>query len=457
MYLDEKQLQNVIKLIAEYRKLNLSELIAKKYSSNPNPLTITIGSFSAMNFILLSQRAIEILSREIEDGLGPILAEKVNRLDDYDDAIYIESMLKEFILCIQNSDYEDAQAYLKEIIEYLKYSGLWGPANQTVSSSINITKTEAEIKLVQEHLKETISKNIDLINSINETRKSLEEFRDSKTKELSVIQGKLESLSKNWDDLYKNASVTDVEINNIYKNQKNRLEEINSEQITRKKLFDTFSNETTELEKQLDILISTTQDTLKEADKSLKHIEGKKAFMDEKEQEIIKLTGFAADSALGHSFRDRAKKLYNSSILWLVVIVLLTAGTGLWVYLVFTVLKSSTGNVWIDGIMNILKTIPAFIVLGFSVRQYSKERNLQEEYQFKQAVAVTLNAYADQLENETNQQRIALLRKTIAQLYTPPQITHDPGISIFRSKSTNEALKTISEAMTKIADVTSKK
>lgn len=45
-------------------------------------------------------------------------------------------------------------------------------------------------------------------------------------------------------------------------------------------------------------------------------------------------------------------------------------------------------------ISNSIKTLPFYFLLFYSISQYNKERNFQEEYAFKSAVALTVKAYS---------------------------------------------------------------
>lgn len=47
--------------------------------------------------------------------------------------------------------------------------------------------------------------------------------------------------------------------------------------------------------------------------------------------------------------------------------------------------------------MKSLKTFPVACMIVYFFKEYSKERALTEEYAFREAVAITLKAYLDQL------------------------------------------------------------
>ena len=99
-------------------------------------------------------------------------------------------------------------------------------------------------------------------------------------------------------------------------------------------------------------------------------------------------------------------------------------------------------NVWWQAFaINTLKSIPAIFLLLFSINQYRKERNFQEEYAFKSAVALTIDAYASRITDVANKDR--LIMETVLSIYkTPIEERHSERKA---SKSTNEMMKTMLE------------
>lgn len=452
--MNASQRQNILNFIEAYEKIDIHKLASEKYASEKDLTKISVGNYSLLEFINLTERMVKQLKAELDNGLWQLLPIANNFHNDFG-ILNLENGIGNLVNHINTSDFETAVSWLERLIYYQKVNGFWEKSNSNTDgiTDDNLKKTYSALQIQTTHLTENIKQSHHLLEKIESANKEIEELKQKNEKNDSDIQTLLAEIA----EVLSSAKQKRQQIEEIYQSQQVKLTEINEELAEEKAAYSEYDERATILEKKLSDLVTALEKKITESQTALATIEGKKTFMDEKEKEIIKLTGFAADSSLGHSFKGRASSLQWSSWIWLAVIVLLIGGTSYWIYIVFTELKSTTGNVWIDGTMNILKTIPAFIVLSFAVRQYSKERNLQEEYQFKQAVAVTLNAYADQLENETNKERIDLLRKTIAQLYTPPKIVPDSGINLFRSKSMNEAIKTLSDTTSKMLDIISKK
>ncbi len=90
--------------------------------------------------------------------------------------------------------------------------------------------------------------------------------------------------------------------------------------------------------------------------------------------------------------------------------------------------------------------------MDFVFKQYTKERNLQEEYAFKAAVANTVKAYSDLLQNEDSEQNISkqnMLKKAIEQLHIPPKLYHESSGKIFSfsTKYLSETIKNLNETI----------
>ena len=163
----------------------------------------------------------------------------------------------------------------------------------------------------------------------------------------------------------------------------------------------------------------------------------------------------AADGSLGSKFDQRQITLSDGLSFWKWGVPLVTFLSVLWVIAVFTWLPTHTNNEWINLLVNLLKTTPAFILMGFVFSQYGKERNLQEEYAFKSAVAMTLTAYSGMLEkgdDAVNKTRQEMLLKSIQQVYLQPRIHPEKPDRIYSAngKHLKDAIQTLSEAVKNI-------
>ena len=101
---------------------------------------------------------------------------------------------------------------------------------------------------------------------------------------------------------------------------------------------------------------------------------------------------------------------------------------------------------WANIIINGIKSSPLFLMLGFALTQYQKERNLLEEYAFRESVAVTLTAYLEQMPEKEDEDKRKMLISTVEQLYTKPVIANkEYDLIKFDTKDLSESTKTLKE------------
>jgi hypothetical protein len=168
-------------------------------------------------------------------------------------------------------------------------------------------------------------------------------------------------------------------------------------------------------------------------------------------EQVRKMMGYIADGTLSHSFNQRKMDLKKQIWLWLVIsIVTVVLAIG-WVYVVFAYLGADTGYEWANIIINGIKSSPLFLMLGFALAQYQKERNLLEEYAFRESVAVTLTAYLEQMPEKEDEDKRKMLMSTVEQLYTKPVIANkEYDLLKIDTKDISESAKTLKEVVATI-------
>jgi len=80
------------------------------------------------------------------------------------------------------------------------------------------------------------------------------------------------------------------------------------------------------------------------------------------------------------------------------------------------------------------------------MRQYSRERTIQEEYAFKSAIALTINAFADKISETGTSGRDKLILESVTKVYDTPLIMKEKNrLFSFRTKPLNDTLKHMTE------------
>ena len=161
------------------------------------------------------------------------------------------------------------------------------------------------------------------------------------------------------------------------------------------------------------------------------------------------LMGYIADGTLNHSFNRRKQEVTDSIRWWGFWTILSLLVLIAWIFIVFTYFSAQTSNEWVNVIINSVKSSPLAFVFGYALAQLSKERLIKEEYAYREAVALTLTAYLEQLDGEENSDKKNLLLQTVEKLYTKPLV--DKGVTPspikIKSKDLMDVITNLSEAI----------
>lgn len=338
--------------------------------------------------------------------------------------------------------------------EFLVATGNYGIGRSEINQVISqeeLNRRAIDLQFYEQQLQLQIQDNQIINKSLVDLKEELQKFYQLKLEELKSISDALVSVSgqkAEVDNIYKSVLNADNDIRTKFKNQEDLLALLNSQKEAQEKEFKAILQTIEEQKGKLDA-------TLSESDGRLKFFEGLETFVKDKQKEIIELGALAAGAALGGTFGLRKTTLETETNSWKKWIPIATAGALVWIIVVFTCLGSVTSNIWIDTILKLAKTIPAFVLMGFVFKQYTKERNLQEEYAFKASVANTIKAYADLLkgeDSEANKSKQAMLIEAIKRVQSPPKLGNESNGRIF-SFSTRNLAKSIEQLNESIKNI----
>lgn len=433
----------ILARISELEAANYEQVILDSKQSYESDGSL-VSEFSHDHFLKLTIRAIDQQKAELSNSerLGTLLP-----LHFWNDSGFRVSIVDCFInLCsyLLTIDLNHTIIELKNIIQYQIYFGFWdrGSINLYSVAEINLKETKESI----DNLSNSIQNLLTQYNDINNLHNSaLLETSEISNKLAEIIE--LKNLAEN--------SVSDI------KHFKDNSEETNSqtkEILTETKTFKEESGtllsslklEYSDYNKKLELRLADLETALADAHKL---IDDQKIALDKikaEEKYIIELTGKAADGALGNRFSDRAERLQRSVNIWIALIFLGAIISGRYIYFMFTELDIHYSNEWLTILSYSLRLSPVGLFMIFIINQYRKERNLQEEYTFKAAVAMTLTAYADMLKNANSDElkvRAIMIQSTIDKIYTNPKIHHEPSLSLLpnRSKLISDIIKQVLE------------
>lgn len=392
---------------------------------------INISKYNAADFMELFNQMILQLDNELKSGLKINLPNFENFQNDYG-SVDLSSELPLFKSYFEGNNFTHLETLLDKFIHYQVKNGFWNKTTVKVGV-VEQKKLKAQFELI-------LKNQIALEKNLNHFEELTTNFK-SKTEEIDIIiqakRTEFEQIVQNLNVAVSNtneitallAIVTnkDTEISGILNNVKDKVITVDADITNYQEAFKIIETEWDTINSELK---ETQKQTIINFEKSKEHID----YTESRKSEIELLTGMAADGALGSKFHEREKKLTDKIPFWRNAIIGMTILSIVWVVVVFTCLSAKFENEWVNLGVNLLKTAPAFILLGFVFKQYSKERNLEEEYAFKSAVAMTLTAYSRMLaegDRDPNKSRQEMLLKSIANLYTVPKIHPEKSETTF--------------------------
>lgn len=446
------QKQTVIDSLEAINSTDIEQLLIAAYPSESDFSKINISKYNVAEFLFLFNKMISQLEEELKNGLGFLLPFTENYANDFG-AVNLQGDLSNIHSYLNSNQFAAIEPILDRLIHYQIKNGFWNKS-EVKSHPVDLEvlkKQKTLIDLNQKALDKNLIAYDELKTSLLTTISDFNVFINQKKQELILIATLLSTANTQLieiNTIVSNATNKDTEIEGLVKNIKDKVITV-SESITEYDInFTAIKKDNSALKLELEITIVKALEDFKKSEEGIEFIESNRS-------EIVRLTGMAADGSLGSKFDQRQVTLAGGLSFWKWGVPAVTILSILWVIIVFACLPAHKDNVWINLLISLLKTSPAFILMGFVFSQYSKERNLQEEYAFKSAVAMTLTAYSGMLEKSddpTNKTRQEMLLNSIQQVYLQPRIHSEKPDKIYsiNGKHLKEAIQTLSEAVKNI-------
>ncbi len=417
----------------------------------------SMSRYSVEEFIALLKRMCKQLKNELSLDIWRQLPIGYSEPFEYGNVNIVDSISNLFSYS-QNvaSYYPNLEVELNKLIYYQVLNNFWDKSGVMYHSVDNLDTTELkdkasvlfqQLQLETTKLSESQLELEELKNKINIYGKVFEDKKDEANNFLDEIETKNRKISL----LLTESEKTENKIIELGKTQEEKLKEVSNSIFENKKEYDVFKNE-------IILMINDSKVNQNGITKLLGESVENFEFIKSKEAEIIRYTGLAADSALGAKFDLRQKAILKGINFWKYAIAVITIIAISWAVCVFKYFSTTTDPLWFGVLINIIKTTPGFILLGFVIAQYSKERNLEEEYAFKSSVAMTITAYSDMLRNAddiTNITRQQMLIKSIEQVYSKPKIHNEQRMFGFnnKAKELNETIKNLTDSVKSIKNI----
>jgi hypothetical protein len=438
----------------------------KIISSHPEQKAdkIMIGELKLPQFTHLFDRMLLQLESFIKYEDAEYISEYlvIQELDTTNNSV--TNYLNHIIDHVNHNDWPQVHRGLKWLISFEAFYGFWTKSKDRIHDveTIKLKETAEEIEVVKIAVQQIMNKLEEKSSMLDAKAGELQNFILTKQQELDIINSKRDEINNKTTEAnqllitindYKSQSENSKNLANEHKEEVKRILEEEKDVVTK------FNAQANSLTAAQQVSLTEVEMRLGKIDEDYEHIKSKREYIDLKELDIIKLATKAGDGALGHTFGTREGNLGSRVTLWMILTFVMIAILFTWIFIVFYYLNDSIYSPdWINPLISAIKTIPAFIILAFVARQYTKERNLQEEYAFKSAIAMTLTAYADEIAREEDEDRREIIKETINKVYKAPRIsTEKMNFMGMSSKQKKEYFETLTNTLKDVVEKTNKK
>lgn len=284
----------------------------------------------------------------------------------------------------------------------------------TMENGLNeFATTQGEVKGKSGEINTLLSAATSLHADIGTLKKTAQQRLESIEGLLAQVQAKIDQMQAAYESfLVVHGKIVD---------EKTGLEAIlaNSTNLQKKSsaLFveiKSFRDESNKYLEEIKINKTTTDNLRADIENNLKTTKEKRA-------EVEKITNLITDTGFANAFQKREKMLRITAMVWLGVFIL--SVIGLTTILLYVFNGHDTVPELKVLLYRLTLTSPLLLLIGFSIKQYSSERRLNEKYAFKAVRAVVMREHTDFLIEETNRTDEAtaeFIRNTMTGLYSEP-------------------------------------
>jgi len=452
--MNQEHKTKVVSQLQPFWDLDIDKRIAETYKDYTDLSSVVISYYTVTELSTYSKKMISQLGQILETPLANILPYQYNFQNDFGSGNLADD-LTNLNTHIGNNDFNSAVSVLTRLVYYQVANGFWDKILEKDDKKrfVRVGELESKLNLISEQLAKNAETNKTLLDSLKIERENLELLVTTKKKELGEIEGLLPTARNNSDEINKllnTSTATNESINSLLTQQKTNLDDTAKKLEEEKTAYAKFQEEMKELKALMtdEIKSSTKKNT--DFDAMLLSVTDRSQTFDNRIAVLNELIGKEGAVKLFNTFNDRRKDLEGPIKRWANIVF----GTGI-VALVIIVGIFTNFFGWVGGyptavdwhylLISSIKSLPVMIVLLFTIKQYVRERTFQEEYAFRSAIALTVQAYGDIAGTKKEE----LIMKAIATIYSLPSMMKEKSSSFFgyRSKILSDTLKEFNETI----------
>ena len=426
--MEKNEIDQLKGIITEIEKEDLSFLVSEKDGTN------LIQRLTASELISLIQESIAAFNeadiRNILYSCSRFFIRRENQ-----NMIDITQTLQQLLQMIRNKNMTNIETWALLFQSYILQTGMYSilVRNEKPEVLVELKKLRTENKNLNKELRENFNKAKELRTSVETLKNEVESFKTAKENELTQITNNLNSTNQSKAQVEQNS----IAVNNVKASVDKNLAEVQASIKNYTELITKHTTQVEEIEKRiveeekkaksLVEVNSTEAINLEKLSESAKNIK----------EQLERLLTPAIARDLQSTFRKRKQWLFASTLVWLGLSIIATSFLAWYVYELFASKDFSfeIEKVIVAG----LRLLPIVTVLYFTIRQFSKTRNLEEEYAFRESIATSLMAYAEQIKGDPNR-KDQLIHETVNKLYESPI-----GQKILKAKDSSKSESSLKE------------
>jgi len=458
--MDKNQINSILQILSNIETIDIDK-IPEIIFKDQDITTVKIGTYILPDYIVALKRLIKQFRAELSDN-WTYLPFQYNFQNDFGNGNLQNDLQSLFNLLNQknHNGLVNSVGWLNRLIYYQIANGFWDKSKVKIhkADEIKLSELNEKLKLISEQLSSNQENLKSQINNLDSEKKNLTAFIDQKKQELQQINNNLQSSNNNTNQinqLLNTSTATSGKIDALLNQQTQNIDTQKKKGETQDVYFkqqkETFGNLETNLNEKVKLL----ENQIVEFNKMLQFVEDKKAFFEGRNTYLENLIEREVGVSLFETFKQRKNELAKPVKKWLWIVISMSILTFVAIITIFTngfglwgdILKEFTT---IQLITNTIKTFPFFFLLFYSISQYNKERNFQEEYAFKSAVALTIKAYADIIKAENLKDEMII--SSVTAIYKSPTVERGRN-----KKESNAIFETAKELLETAVDVMKKK
>lgn len=453
-----QQLNQIQVQIDNFHKLEIESLLAATYPNQTELGNVQISRMTVSEFLTFSKRIVKQLETELKSE-NKVLLPFTFTTPEFGQA-NVDGMLSNLNSYIQAKQFPNAENSLLWLAHYQLQNGFFDKSKTKLHSSdiLNTKKSQDDLDLIAANYNQLKSQYDSLLKEMTSQKKQLTDFYTQKQSELQQITNNLTTTNTNNTQIQNllNASTqSQTKITSIIEQVEKDKTKIETTNDDINKTYAQFKIDFSSLLNNLKTTEKDYTDIYNDFSEKLKFVEEKQSYFVDRNIYLDNLIGREVGASLFETFKQRKTELQEQLKWWRIAVIAMTILTFGAILAIFTNFFGMFGGIqtalhWENILVNTIKASPFFFLLYYSISQYNKERNFQEEYAFKSAAALTIKAYSDILKDDKNKDELVL--KAVYGIYRSPIYNN-----IKSTKEINSALDMVNEVISKGGELISKK